>query len=54
MEFDSKKWTDLFKGTKSVRPENESGNRKLLKGSIAQKKIVCDDMVSKTSAEIKL
>lgn len=45
---------DLFKGTESVRPENEFGNRKLLKGSTAQKKKVCENMASKTSEEIKV
>ena len=48
-----RKWTDLFKDTKSVRLENEPGNRKTLKGSITQNKIVYDNMVLKTSAKIK-
>lgn len=54
MELDIKKWTDLFKDTKLVRPENESRNRKLLKEFITQNRIVCDNIVLKTSAKIKV
>jgi len=47
MESDIKKWTDTFKDTKSVRPENESRNRRILKGAITQKKIGYDHVVLK-------
>ena len=54
MELNIKKWTDLFKDTKLVRPENESRNRKLLKEFITQNRIVYDNIVLKTSAKIKV
>lgn len=53
MELDTKKWTDLFKDTKSVRRGNVSRNRKLLKGVIAQNKIIYENIVFKTSAKVK-
>lgn len=53
MELDTKKWTDLFKDTKSVRRGNVSRNGKLLKGVIAQNKIIYENIVFKTSAKVK-